>query len=274
MLGDLLDFAGGLLGQKEQRKSRAEARRQFDLQMNQSVQRRVKDAQAAGIHPLFAMGANVGASPTFHAPSGSAMGDALSRIGSRLANAKIARESAGAARDEAEAALLDSERKRLEQQFASRGHDGASVKTYPYGTEKGPEIVFGPAMYEPPRLPTSKRPGVQSGTIPAMVDVMGTDGRSHTVPNPDFFDDIGSPGFMEFVRKSSVAHVVRQMEGIRDTFRGKLQGIEARKLERELASLKRQRALEQKYGRKAPDYEAQAQRAFKYVRDLYNKYVR
>ena len=68
MLGDLLDFAGGLIQAGENRRQRAKdralAREQFDAQMDESIQRRIADAEKAGIHPLFAMGASVGAAPT------------------------------------------------------------------------------------------------------------------------------------------------------------------------------------------------------------------
>ena len=49
------------------REQMAQAQAQFDAQMDESIQRRVKDAELAGIHPLFAMGASSGASPTISA---------------------------------------------------------------------------------------------------------------------------------------------------------------------------------------------------------------
>jgi len=170
------------------KQSQAQAQGQFDSQMDQSVQRRVSDAQKAGIHPLFAMGASVGASPTLqsgNAPrvqTGSGMGDALARVADRIGQSAMNKASAN--RDEAEAALLNSQRKKLEQDFVSRGHDGASVTTTPY-PDPGEDVVFGPAEYVNPMVNTSKATGIESGTHPGTIDVMTTDGRKVNIPSPN-----------------------------------------------------------------------------------------
>ncbi len=185
MLGNLLDLAGGLLSDRSARKDAQRNRRlskqQFAEQMDTSVQRRVADARKAGIHPLFAMGASVGASPTISAggrqPTGSGVGDAISRLVERLSRKADRGTNAAAARDEAEAALLNSRTKKMEQELTSRGHDGASVKTFPLGTNPGPEIVYGPAEFFNPEVPTSKAPGIKSGTLPGVVDVVLPDKR-------------------------------------------------------------------------------------------------
>ena len=143
MLGDLLDFAGGLIGQRQQDKQFSQglkfekqkfaaSQKQFDAQMDQSVQRRVKDATAAGIHPLFALGASVGASPTLStgsapAPTGSAVGDALSRIGERMALAGIRKTEAEAEKNEAEAELAKSRIATATQAANARGQDAAAL---------------------------------------------------------------------------------------------------------------------------------------------------
>lgn len=117
-----LNFVGGLMGQSSRKKELAQAQRQFDAQMDQSVQRRVADAKKAGIHPLFAMGASVGSSPTIQAGGGpDPMQTAVQRMASALG--VIEQNKASARRDEAEAALLDSERKRIEVDLQGRGRD-------------------------------------------------------------------------------------------------------------------------------------------------------
>lgn len=169
--------------------SQKQAQGQFDAQMDQSIQRRVSDASKAGIHPLFAMGASVGASPTLHSgtppqiETGSGMGNALARVADRIGQSRM--NNAAAERDEAEAALLNSQRKRLEGNFQSRGRDGASVKTFPYGTNPGPEVVFGPPEHYNPQVATSSRVGVESGTHPGTIDVITPDSRKVNIPSPN-----------------------------------------------------------------------------------------
>lgn len=83
---------GGLMNKKSASKSVAQqnqmAQAQFDAQMDQTIQRRVADAKQAGIHPLYALGASSGASPTIsgQAETGSHMGDAIASAGGALAS--------------------------------------------------------------------------------------------------------------------------------------------------------------------------------------------
>lgn len=83
-LGLVGDLIGGHSASSEAHKNRKEARRQFDIQTNESVQRRVQDALKAGINPLTALGANVSSAPTIHAGGESGAGEYISRAGSRL----------------------------------------------------------------------------------------------------------------------------------------------------------------------------------------------
>ena len=182
---DILSLGASVLGRsdakKQAQRNRKESRRQFDAQMDESVQRRVEDARKAGIHPLFALGASVGASPTATfggEPTGSGIGDALNAIANRYSD----RERSEAERNRAEAELLRTERKRLEQDLVSRGRDGAQVRTYPVGAKKGPglsfsEVEFGPHEFYNPPVPLSKQTGVVAGTLPGTVDVIFPDGR-------------------------------------------------------------------------------------------------
>lgn len=202
-LGSAAAGIGGLMsafgGSKSAKRSTREAKRQFNVQMNESIQRRVADARAAGIHPLYALGASVGASPTMSAggsSTGGAVGEgiaeagraasgyAAAKLGREVASAQMLQARASAARDEAEAQLALSRAKRLEQDMTSRGHDGvAGVLPTTAGGQQ--EVAFGPAEYKPPVIPTSKRPGVQSGTVPGTIDVMMPDGRSVNLYSPD-----------------------------------------------------------------------------------------
>ncbi len=184
-------FIGGLMNSSAQNKGlKLDARKlqmqqgQFDQQMDHSISRRVADAKRAGIHPLFAMGGSSGASPTITAGGGggsrrSAGGDALTSMAQSLGLMEM--NKASARRDEAEAALMDSERARIEQEALGRGHD-STVKTYPYG---GDEVQLGPATYFSPEVPLSKSPGIRAGTAPGTIDVLMPDGRKINIYDPD-----------------------------------------------------------------------------------------
>ena len=121
--GDLLSLGLGYSADKKnrrlQRDQMAMAQRQFDSQMDQSVQRRVADARKAGIHPLFALGASVGASPTLSSGGGretNEAGRAAQGLARNLAAAQIAKT-------EAEAMLAASQAARVRQDMHSQGRD-------------------------------------------------------------------------------------------------------------------------------------------------------
>jgi hypothetical protein len=182
MLGNLLELAGGLISSSQTKqahqKQLAMAQSQFRQQMDHSIRRRVEDAKRAGVHPLFALGASVSASPTLSAqqPTGSALGDALRGIGGRIASAQLDSTKSETERNEAEAAYFRALAAKTSQDFTSRGRDGASVvmppgaSTDPAAAVRSPEVVYGPAEFFSPQVPVSKKPGVQAGTTPAHQD--------------------------------------------------------------------------------------------------------
>lgn len=114
--GDLISggsaLLGGILGDKSASKQYKLAKDQFNQQMDHSIRRRVEDAKRAGIHPLYALGASVGSSPTIMAGqhgSGSALGDAVAAVGSNLAGSYQNRKA------NAEAARLAELKMHMEQ---------------------------------------------------------------------------------------------------------------------------------------------------------------
>ena len=168
-----------------EKKKFAAAKDQFDQQMDASVQRRVKDAQAAGIHPLFAMGASVGSSPTLTAgsspaPTGSALGNAVQSLGADLARAEIRTHETQSEKNEAEAALADSKTATIAQGLASTGRDALN----------GGPIAKEP-LYEVPIVPTRNAQGFQTGVPPIERQGRTADGRRITL----FSDSI--PGLEE-----------------------------------------------------------------------------
>lgn len=93
------NLIGGLMGQSAQSKAadaqREMAERNIALQKEfaqSGIQWKVADAKAAGIHPLYALGANTTSfSPvSVGSPSGSPLGDAISRSGQDLSRAVAA----------------------------------------------------------------------------------------------------------------------------------------------------------------------------------------
>ncbi len=183
------------------RKDRQQAQAQFDAQMDESVTRRVADARKAGIHPLFALGASSGASPTISAggsPLPRGITDAVQSTAERMQRAKLSKltpdesraMNARSLRDEAEAAFLNSKTATMGQEMASRGRDGAI--TYPYPMPDQTDVMYGPAEYLNPQVYTSKRKGVESGTHPAMREIMLPDGSKQEIYSPELgLDEIG-----------------------------------------------------------------------------------
>ncbi len=213
MLGNLLDFAGSLISRSQSSKNASRLRRQqqgqFDAQMDQTIQRRVKDAQAAGIHPLFALGASAGASPTLTGggPTGSGVGDAVSRIGARIAAAEIRAKEASANQSDAEADLANSKTATITQRLAASGRDGAQVTTYPSGggvVHESPitePIVYGPPEFYNPPVPVSQSRGLRAGNIPEKVSITTEDGRTIRVVSPDLnLEELSQPATIEYAR--------------------------------------------------------------------------
>lgn len=134
---------GGLMSRNSQRKANAQsqafAREQLEFQKN-FVQTRVADAKAAGIHPLYALGASGPGSPSFSAgtadglgagiaAAGQAAGSALRRGGKinplqqELLQSQIAGQKAKAASDLATAGYYDSMATRTKQETMSTNRD-------------------------------------------------------------------------------------------------------------------------------------------------------
>ncbi len=120
------------------------------------VQRRVADAKAAGIHPLFALGPGGSThAPSFtvggQSPSGSQMGPAIARaagaVGRGVASSGIAkialeRQQVALERDQVELLKSMSELKRMEQTAISGPvyQDFDQAEVHPLGTKAGPKL--------------------------------------------------------------------------------------------------------------------------------------
>jgi len=193
-----------LLGGKQ---SNDASKKMLRMQMNESIQRRVKDARKAGVHPLFALGASVGASPASGmGDSGiTAAGDAVAsglkgyaraksserqaRINDAVAKAQVGSANASAARDIAEAQLLDSERKRTEIDMYSRGRDAynpSRMESYMLGPQAGnPELGRHTVVPVEQQAQQKTNPNVQAGIGPAWVERYDIGGYTIKVPQED-----------------------------------------------------------------------------------------
>lgn len=247
LAGAGLSLLGGMFGQKKADKSRAldrqMAQAQFDAQMDETIQRRIKDAQAAGIHPLFALGANAGASPTLSAggdssQAGAPMANALGKAGQLLANASIAKTHA-------EAQLAAAQAARVRQDMDSQGRDAvAKIPDNPLGIS----------------LRTPEQGGDSQGRIPSRVRSVDPMGNEFTLPNPDLgLDEVGQ-----------VEYVLGLPDRMVKTFRKNAHlKHDIRHLDRELAYLRDQRL----HGGKDARSRAYAISGSK-LRELRRKYTR
>ena len=148
-IGPLASLAGSFLSSRASSRAAAQglafSQRQFDTLQHQSIQNRVADARKAGIHPLAALGMSPsGSTVSYHsgAASGSAFGEGIAAAGAQVADlvrkkpgsnplqqAQIRAANAAAERDEAQAALTNSQRKRAEQFGVVRGLDWPALAT-------------------------------------------------------------------------------------------------------------------------------------------------
>lgn len=216
-LSDLVDWhvdlAGGIgKGVSEfftGSETRKQSKEQFNQVMNESIQRRVADARQAGVHPLFALGANVGATPTttFSGGGGSVsnIADAYGMVrrskrdprADALLDAQIGAQEAQASRDTADAMLLDAQRYKLFQDMVSQGRD--TVSPVP------PETVakFGAHEIVPKEVTASrpKNPGLEAGPpVPSELEATDSKGVTRT------YFGMGVPGLEE----------VNTIKGLRD----------------------------------------------------------
>ena len=201
---------GGLVGAKSARRQRRQAQAQFDAQMDETIQRRVADAKKAGIHPLFALGASAGASPTLSSSNtGSAMGDSITGIAEQLGVIDTNRSQARL--DEAQAAYYDALTAKAKSDVNSVGRDVV-------GDEESGEIAP-----ELPPLMTSQNPTTQTGAgqprtgfadvppIPLWVETERADGSIGRILNPELnLDEISQGAFLADETRNAITNAVEK----------------------------------------------------------------
>lgn len=181
VIGALGSAGGAAASRSNFNSTRRGQAKQFQVMMNESVQRRVGDAKRAGIHPLAALGMSPSAGPTLTGAGAGAEGDAIARGGESLANAiggkrlqdaQLEQVNSSKELNEAQAAYYRSLAARASPN--SPGTDGSQldngVRTYPYPEAEMP-------IYVRPEVPTRDSTGYQTGRRPAMELQRLPDGR-------------------------------------------------------------------------------------------------
>lgn len=157
LFGAIGDVVGSVIGavsaHKENKINNQLSQRQFDAQMDETIQRRVADSLKAGINPLFALGYTGGASPTIHAGGGSSASPAeyvsrgFSNLGRHLDDALLDKQADDMEFD-TQSKELDLESKRLHNRILRQELESKLSKPgqdeEPAPSMQGEELLFSP----------------------------------------------------------------------------------------------------------------------------------
>lgn len=194
-------IVGGLFSRKSRKSAERadernfqEAKRQFDIQTNESIQRRVADGLKAGINPLAAIGASVNYSPTISAGGGyggsdfSGEANSIANAGKIISEAMLAKQNDDMVYD-SEAKELDLEGKRLENRILKQRLESMSKPGEPKSN--------GPTFSNP------SGPSMQGEEL-LFRPVYDIQGRPRLVINQNALEaDADNPGYM-----SSIINVI------------------------------------------------------------------
>lgn len=206
LIGDVISAGASLIGGNKQAqtiKSEGGAQREYEAAQRKTfIQDRVADAEAAGIHPLYALGANAPATNPVRIATGK--GKALADAGQNIGNA-VSRmlDPTSRAKAAAEIALIEASTKK-EESLAKyyNSQSGAQVpgigpaRETPTGTVtigQMSEVIDGqmpnsPGVgileMTPPQVKTHKygKPGVQTGQNPAYQEYIMPGGQPILLP--------------------------------------------------------------------------------------------
>lgn len=177
-------IVSNLINQNQQENEATRNQSNFNIQMDETIQRRVADAKKAGIHPLYSLGMGSGASSqpiVMNDSIGPAMQQAGQSLGSVMSRMQTVDEKttqdltnglikAQTAQATAQAMLTDSERMRLMQAGQSGIGPQKSNPNLPNGQVANPPGFIGPVQDvidvkgSPVISGSSQAPGFVSGT--------------------------------------------------------------------------------------------------------------
>ena len=199
VLGGLGGFIGGSRANKLSRAQFRESKRQFDVTRQDAlnaIPNRVKDATAAGIHPLFAMGMNA---PTSGNPiiagDPNAGSDAIGSAARGIARAAAVAEEAAirkatiksiearTAADEAEAMYIRSKTAEVMHGIAATGFGRRAGYSSPDVNPDGSTTVPSEVVAANP-----DNSGLAAGTRPGFVKIKTPNGLVLNVPNSDYLE--------------------------------------------------------------------------------------
>lgn len=235
-LGNLMGGAGGLMGgisnlfgggdDDDEKDALKIMDKQFDYQqaiLQNQIQWRAEDARKAGLHPLAALGAaSMSFNPSMVGGYGNKQSSLLERMGRAGQDIGAAlNKLGGVTQRQFDVLRLAQEREKLDnmklQNVGLRNqiyqNSRQTVGSTPLerhlgitGQDSPPAVsaAQAAAIYEPPTISTSKRPGVQSGTQPLERDVINVNGNLERFPTQNMSDTMESSpyhGMKYFLRK-------------------------------------------------------------------------
>jgi len=216
ILGGL--FGGGKLSARKQMAMQYE----YQRNLNQTaIQDRVADAEKAGIHPLYALGASLNpGGVSMPDQSGSTLGDRLSNMGQNISRAMMAKQSREERAFAQRSAELDLEGKSLDNevkraQIASLMRDPSLPPSNGANNGRGVDYINN-------TLVGSGVDGREPGTVSGYTEVRNADGSSTRIPSKDWQDrseDVPLIGWEWFARNRVLPFFQDSWKSIRNNFK-------------------------------------------------------
>ena len=175
--------AEGLFSKSPSLNDQANVQYQWQRKLNQTaIQDRVKDAQKAGIHPLFALGASVQQGGISMPSEGSSMSERLSDMGQSIDRAATALDTRKQRAALEKSTMLDLEGKKLENDLLRTQIANSKISTIRQAGTPPPmqNVVVNPSEVEAAR---GKDPATVAGVPPSTQEFINRDGNISVMPS-------------------------------------------------------------------------------------------